>query len=513
MLSVEDRVRRVERRLNTARTKPRKRPPFGLDWMRTYLPHYLTSAPSQLHLDIAHDLQGFHRTRGRKENRLAPRRSGKTVWATTGYGAYCALEGVEPYTLVFSETSTQANAFLRDIRTEIEENETIRRDYPESAGRGTISRDDVVRLRNGCMIQARGVGGSVRGLKNRNARPSLIIGDDLNEDEDAYSPTRRSRKLEWFKKAVMNLGNPDTNMIVLGTAIHREAIVYELYRGSMAAAWRTKTYRSVIRWPDRMDLWGEWEKIASNLGDPDREDKSRAYYEANRGEMDAGAVVLWPDGEPLYELMRHRLAVGPAAFACEKGDEPGTAGATTWPAEMFDHPAMWFDEWPDDIRGFGCYLDPSAGKSETSDFQAHVFGGWSQKANALCVQADLMREPPAAMLARAIRHAKSGSRWTPEPKVTVETNGDLGFMIAEFAKQTGTSGVGLQGINNLDSKRARIMGLDAEISRKQLRVRRTPGGVELVRQLRDDPNADHDDGPDALAGLKAVVLQNMSQGL
>lgn len=513
MLSAEDRVRRAERRANRTRTAPRKRPPFGLEWMRTYLPHYLTSAPSKLHLDIAADLKDFHTTRGRKENRLAPRRSGKTVWATTGYGAYCALEGVEPYTLVFSETSTQANAFLRDIRTEIEENEAIRRDYPDSAGRGTISRDDVVRLRNGCMIQARGVGGSVRGLKNRSARPSLIIGDDLNEDEDAYSPTRRGRKLEWFKKAVMNLGNPQTNMIVLGTAIHRESIVYELYRGQMAAAWRTKSYRSVIRWPDRMDLWEQWEKVAGNLGDDDRERKAREFYESNRGDMEAGAVVLWPDGEPLYELMKHRLAIGPAAFACEKGDEPGTAGATTWPADLFDHNGFWFTDWPDDIRGWGYYLDPSAGKTETSDFQAHVWGGWSGKCNALCVQADLMREPPAAMLGRAIGNAATGRRFTPEPKVTVETNGDLGFMIAEFAKQTGASGVGLQGINNTESKRARILALDAQISRKQLRVRRTPGGAELVRQLRDDPNADHDDGPDALAGLRTVVLQNMAMGL
>ena len=508
MLSIEDRLRRAERRLNTARTSPRKRPPFGMEWMQTYLPHYLTSKPSQLHLDIAQDLKSFHTTRGRKENRLAPRRSGKTVWATTGYGAYCALEGVERYTLVFSETSTQANAFLRDIRTEIEENETIRRDYPESAGRGTISRDDVVRLRNGCMIQARGVGSSVRGLKNRNARPSLIIGDDLNEDEDAYSPTRRSRKLEWFKKSVMNLGNPDTNMIVLGTAIHRQAIVYELYRGDMAATWRSKTYRSIIKWPDRMDLWSEWEQIASNLGDESREEKARAYYDANRGEMDAGSVVLWPDGEPLYELMKHRLAVGDAAFRCEKGDEPGTEGSTEWPSEYFDRPDLWFSDWPDDIQGKAYYLDPSKGEwSKAGDWQAHCWGGWSKRHNALYVECDLRREPTTEMVARAIRQAQQfGS------PVTAETNSTMGLLMAEFERQANGRLVGLQGIHNSDAKLQRMRTLGPFLARGQIKIRNTAGGRETVSQLRDVPNGEFDDGCDALAGLNRRVLVNLQGG-
>jgi phage terminase large subunit-like protein len=47
--------------------------------------------------------------------------------------------------------------------------------------------------------------------------------------------------------------------------------------------------------------------------------------------------------------------------------------------------------------------------------------------------------------------------------------------------------------------------------RRELRVRNNPGGRLLVDQLMDFPNADHDDGPDALE--MAIRLPMEAKGL
>jgi len=485
------------------------RPPFGLDWLARYLPHYLTCAPSQLHLDLAADLRDFHLTRGRRLNRLAPRGSGKTVWGNTGYSAWCALEGIEPYTLVLSETATQANAFLRDVRAELEGNPAILRDYPHAAGRGPVWRDDVIRLNNGCMIQARGVGGSIRGLKNRSERPSLVIVDDPNEDEDAYSPTRRQHKLDWFNKAVLNVGSPRTNVLVLGTPIHREAIVYALAKGEQAAAWETRSYRSVIRWPDRADLWDGWRRLVMNYANPDRLAAARAFYDANRDEMDAGSEVLWPDREPIYDLMLHRVTVGESAFNCEKQDQPGTDGATEWPPELFDHPALWFDDWPDGIVFKVQSLDPSKGsgehsKSKPGDDQAHVLLGLHRSGDWY-FDCELHREP-----AYARRAAELAARWRPDVFV-FEVNGTMGLLTAELRELLEKYAPYLlddgraKAKTQTHPKLARMRLVGPHLEARRVRVRRTPGGRALVDQWRDVPNGAKDDAADA-AGTAAFEL-------
>ena len=42
--------------------------------------------------------------------------------------------------------------------------------------------------------------------------------------------------------------------------------------------------QAVHRWPDRLNLWAEWERLATNLADADREATAQAFYESHRGE-------------------------------------------------------------------------------------------------------------------------------------------------------------------------------------------------------------------------------------
>lgn len=478
--------------------------PFGWAWEQAYLPHHVASEPSRFHLELVADLATLHDKRGTMLNYRGPRGSGKTSHISNAYPLWAALEGVEPFILLLAETGEQASTYLKTIRSEIESNERIQLDYPHSSGVGRVWRDDRLVLRNNACIVARGSAGRVLGLKHGPHRPTLVIGDDLNQRQDAHSATLRRRKIDWFLKDVLAVGTPSTNFIVAGTSIHREAITCEL---TNSGVWHTRRYQSVLRWPNRLDLWAEWERLLMNLSDPDREQTAAAFYAAHTPDMDAGSEVLWPSRYPLIELMKIR-SQDHRAFQSERQDEPGTDGSTEWPPEYFDRPDLWFDDWPDDLTGKAYYLDPSKGEgSKAGDWQAHCWGGWSANRNALFIECDCRREPTTEMVSRAIRHAQEFGC-----PVTAETNSTMGLLMAEFERQSAGRLVGLQGIHNADAKLLRIRTLGAYLARGQVKVRNTPGGRELVSQLRDVPNGDHDDAPDAASGLLRRVQANLGGG-
>ena len=479
---------------------------FSLKWLQTFLPHYLSHATSRMHSELVQSLSTLAEDRGQQINRMAPRGFAKSTLVSKAYPLWAALEGVEPFTFLLSDTSNQAISFLKAIKFEIENNDTIRTHYGRIARPGREWKQDIISLPNGSMIAAVGAQGRIRGLTNNNRRPTLVCIDDANKREDAYSPTMRARTLDWLRRDVLPVGEPGhTNFVCVGTPIHREAVVCDLGRD---ATWKMVTYKAIERMPDRMDLWQKWEDTLSNLGDDDRAQKAADYYEANRGEMDAGVCLLWPERFPLSLLMERRAALGQSAFDSEYGDTPGTAGSTEWPSEYFDRPDLWFSDWPDDLAGKAYYLDPSKGEgSKAGDWQAHCWGGWSKRHNALYVECDLRREPTTEMVARAIRQAQTfGS------PVTAETNSTMGLLMAEFERQSAGRLVGLQGIHNSDAKLQRMRTLGPFLARGQIKIRNTAGGRETVSQLRDVPNGEHDDAPDALSGCLRRVLVNLQGG-
>lgn len=171
-----------------------------------------------------------------------------------------------------------------------------------------------------------------------------------------------------------------------------------------------------------------------------------------------------------------------------------------FPAEWFDWPGFWFDEWPAEWRFKVVYLDPSKGRdAKTADYQAYVMALLG-KDNTIYLDAELNKEPTPAMIARGVRICKE---WGPVDSLALEDNGTMGFMEPEIVRQTQEAGILIpwQTVTSREPKLFRIRGLGGYLSRRQIRIRNTPGGRLLRAQLGDVPIAtSHDDGPDAAAG-------------
>lgn len=222
-------------------------------------------------------------TRGQRHCHLAPRGSAKSTWASFLHPLREVLAGRERFVVIASDTADQAKSFLRQIKGAVEDRADLRTLYrvePSSPWK-----DHHLRLSNGCEVLALGTGGKIRGRKSTdNRRPTLIVVDDPQNREHIVSPLQRDRSWVWLTQDVLEAGEPDTNVVVLGTALHRECIVCRLQH---TAGWQTRVWQSITRWPARMDLWGQWEALLNDFtrSDEEREAQALAYYHAHEREM------------------------------------------------------------------------------------------------------------------------------------------------------------------------------------------------------------------------------------
>ena len=157
-----------------------------------YFPHYNTHTKSATHAWIHKNLPAqIDLKRGTATAFCAPRGEGKSTEVSLKFILWCVLTGRKTYPFLFSDTSEQAAMLLSAIKAELEVNPRLMMDFPDACGAGSIWRSNMIQTRNGAMIEARGSGQAVRGRRNVSQRPDLIVGDDLENDENVRSIDQR----------------------------------------------------------------------------------------------------------------------------------------------------------------------------------------------------------------------------------------------------------------------------------------------------------------------------------
>ena len=464
-----------------------------VDWGHSLLSGYFRLPPSRMHLWLSDELDQLDSVRGTKLNVLGPRGSAKSTLGTLAYVLRCAVEGREPYIWIVSDTIGQARTHLSHVKTELEENQLLAAYYPHGARRGKIWRRDAIQLGNGTLIEAYSTGQQLRGRRRRQHRPSLIVCDDLQNDQHIGSAMRRMASRDWFHAALLKAGDGRTNFVNFATALHRDALAMELHR---SAGWRSQLFKSIETWPERMDLWGQWEEFYTDAEDPEAAGMAKYFFDEHRAEMLAGAQVLWPEHEDLYTLMRMRIEEGRAAFEREKQNSPVDPAKCEWPEEYFGH-HLWFENWPSEMKVKVVALDPSkGGDARMGDYSAYVLLGVDRH-DVMYVEADMARRPTPTMVDDGALICK---RFNPEV-LAVESNQYQELLeneLKEAMRARRTRIIPIALLNNQTNKRVRIRRIGPYLAKKQIRFRLRGESKLLVDQLRDFPLGEHDDGPDAM---------------
>lgn len=160
----------------------------------------------------------------------APRGHAKSTAVTHSYVLANVCFKIKKHVLIVSDTEGQAVDFLRDLKSEFTENEELIAAF----GIGKIIKDRenevVVQFKTGesFRILAKGSGQNVRGLKWRNIRPDLIVGDDLENDDIVMNEERRHKFMRWFYSALMPCGGDNCHIRIVGTILHLDSLLENL---------------------------------------------------------------------------------------------------------------------------------------------------------------------------------------------------------------------------------------------------------------------------------------------
>ena len=448
-----------------------------------------------MHRWLADELDCFHSQRGTKLNVLAPRNSAKSTIAALAYPLREILSRREPYIWIISDTMSQAHTLLENIKCELEGNPLLVDSYPNACGKGNLWRDGSIRLRNGGIIEAFGTGQRLRGRKRNENRPTLIICDDLQNDQHMFSASQREKSRNWFHGTLLKAGSGETNIIHLATALHREAIALELLR---TPGWSSRTFQAIEQFPKNMSLWKDWEAIYTDVANPNHGADADAFYELHCNAMDEGAVVLWEEQETLYELMKMRVESGQASFEREKQNLPINPDVCEFPEMYFEEP-IWYQTLSTNIVVSALALDPSKGKdSALGDYSAFVYVALGED-GLFYVDAHLERLSTTDLVAKGVELYRKH-----RPTIFgVEANQFQELLCDEFDRRLAASPcdahIGVYPIKNTVNKITRIRRLDSYLSMSRLRFcSSSPSCRLLVEQLRSFPVGSHDDGPDVL---------------
>ena len=499
-----------------------------LEWFcNYYFPHYCTHEFCEFHVDYFKNHDPTQRRRRRV--RAAPRGSAKSVFATVIQTIHSICYQYEHYTVLFSNTSPQVKAKLKDIRAEILTNELLQSDFglcfpvknPGAtefvvhAGFG----EDIFKAK----FSGFGWRAEVRGLRFGTKRPSSVICDDVEHSTEVFNEEIRNKDLAHYSEVISKIGDENTNQDFVGTVLHRDSLLKKLCRNP---AYDSKTYKSIIQWPAE-EPWDDWRKIYTDLDNKNRKYEADIFYKKNEEALTKGVKVLWPEKEPILFLMQEMVEIGKRAFMKEKQNEP--LGADDKVFETM----LWYKEVPDGLHILhndiiipweklvnNCKgtLDPAGGqdpvkKGKLGDF-ASILTGYSlptltadddnpedQFGRLFVHECWLSRVPPTKQIKSIFDHHE---RYNYQ-KFGVETNMYRNMMMPnigdekERRQKKGNTEILLEfyDIENTENKTARITNIEPKVSNGHM-LFNVALSLEFKNQMEEFPHADHDDGPDTL---------------
>jgi len=453
---------------------------------RTYFPHYVNRANSVLHDYLYERLPAIvEMSDSQSEVIAAPRGEAKSTLVSQIFVLWCVLTERKFYPVIIMDAFEQAAVMLEAIKAELESNPRLRMDFPACVGQGRTWQVGKIITANNRMIEVFGAGKRIRGRRFGPHRPDLVIGDDLENDENVRSPQQRDKLQAWLLQSVMKLGGPGAKLdvIVIGTVLHYDSVLSRLLRNPF---WHGKRFRAILRWPDRMDLWDQWEEIVRNDG----ADDARIFYAANAEDMAQGSEVSWPAARPLYDLMLIRARDGHAAFDSELQNDP-VAGENAPFSGVIQFWVNRINEW---IFYGAC--DPSLGRAGSRrDPSALLVGGYQRVTGVLdVVDARIAKRVPDRIISDIIEMQKTWRciLWVIESVQFQE------FLRTELVKRSAAAGcpVPARAVRPHADKDLRIESIQPHVANGLIRLHASQR--TLINQLTHWPMADHDDGPDAL---------------
>ncbi len=429
-----------------------------LGWAQRFLPHYFNEPPAAFHAELLRDARCGRR---RQIARVAPRGHAKSTCLALALPLWCVCERARRNIVIITHEASLATQFVRDIRQELETNEPLREHYGDLVHRAKWAEQKFT-TSTGVSVQARGAGGSFRGVRIGPHRPDLIICDDIEEDEQVESPQGRRKLENWFRRVVMPALAPRGRMIVLGSLIHYDSLLSNLRDAKRYPGWDYRVYRAI-----------------EPHVNPDGSFELRP---------------LWPARWPLARLEEERERIGVAAFEQEYQANPVEDTLRVFRPE-------WLRRWePHELceprLATIMAVDPATGAAGGDYFAIWV--GSVDRATGVIYTRELALER-IGVVEQVRRILAAAAKWKPM-KIGIETVAyqvALKDVLEEFGRREGLY-LPLVPLVTTQNKRTRIEGSAPLYANGAFRLPPTLA-PEVESQFLQYPRGRHDDAPDVCA--------------
>lgn len=270
-------------------------------WFAHYFRRYCTAPPA-----------AFHRAATRRlladpaafEVRAWSRELAKSTRAMME-AALLALTGRARLALFVSNSLDNAVRLLSPLKRQLEGDRRIAADYGPQPVEGRWE-DAEFTARCGCSFRAVGAGQSPRGARNAEARPDLIVVDDIDTDEACRNPDRVRQVWEWVEGALLGTRSVSApcRVLFLGNIIARDSVIARATRipGARATVVNIRDKQGRSTWPEK----NSEEAIDRILSQVSARAAQQEYFNNPLAEGEVFREMAWGRVPP---LSRFRLLV------------------------------------------------------------------------------------------------------------------------------------------------------------------------------------------------------------
>lgn len=403
---------------------------------------------------------------------IAPRGHAKSTTVDMTYPLWAGCFEQEEFIVIISDTYTQAAEFINALKDEFENNPKIKWLFGNM--KGDDWQDGEFVLSNGIKYAAKGSGMKIRGIRHRHTRPTLMIFDDIENDENIKSAEQRQKLYHWFTKAAIPALARGGRAVVIGTILHFDSLVNKVMK--------------------QQDVFKSWQ--------------TRVFYAITTDE-DGTEHALWPEHRSLEKLKSMRdnpndqEFVGSIAFAQEYQHKPFSEEDAIikpdWIKEC--EPSQAPDEYSRQARVLT--VDPAASERQTADPTAMIVADLGADGNVYIRAIRNQRTSPS-VTADTIRELDE----IYKPQVIGIEKGALGLVFRDLLE-----GLPVIGLEPDKDKVRRLLAVSRFFEAGRVyTVKNIQNGQAFREQLIEFPKGTHDDMVDAAAyAVRLLFVEGENQ--
>ena len=277
---------------------------------------------------------------------------------------WSALIGASPFVCLIAASAERARDLLENIKIWLETNPLLADDFPEvtypiqcleritNRQKGQKHKGEPTRIdwasdrivlptiagskASGVVISSSGMKGSdIRGQNYARAdgqvvRPQLVLVDDPQTTESAWSPSQSQRREAILAGDVLGMAGPGRKIagLMACTVIRPADMADNILDREKHPEWQGERTKMVYAFPSNEKLWAKYAEVrADSLRNDGDGSEATEFYRANQEAMDAGAIVAWPQryNEDELSAIQHAMNLryrDEAAFFAEYQNEP-----------------------------------------------------------------------------------------------------------------------------------------------------------------------------------------------